>query len=328
MSSSTFEQAVPTYSRAPTRVRKQYAWLAMIPFVLCHLAVFGAVWSGVTWQAVVLAIVLYVVRIFGITAGYHRYFSHRSYETSRPVAFVLAWIGESTMQRGPLWWAAHHRHHHLYSDTEQDLHSPKQHGLFHAHLGWIYDDVDETDTKRIQDFAKYPELRFLDHYWLLPPVVLAVACFLAFGWSGLFIGFFASTVATWHGTFVINSLAHVWGNRRYETSDTSRNSVLLAIVTLGEGWHNNHHRYFRSCRQGFFWWELDLTYLVLKAMSWVGLVWNIHEPSKKVLAEGREADAKRAAHRKSSIHVPALSVPKLPALAELADLPASQSAMR
>ncbi|MCA9601103.1 MAG: fatty acid desaturase, partial [Myxococcales bacterium] len=215
----------------------------MGPFVAVHVLALGAFWSGVTWQAVVCCVALYVIRIWGVTAGYHRYFAHRTYKTSRVFQFVLAFIAQSSSQRGALWWAAHHRAHHLYSDSDRDLHSPKQDGFWHSHMLWVYAYNDETDWKRIKDFAKYPELVWLNKYWVVPPTVLGFAVWLALGWPGLFVGFFLSTVITWHGTFTINSLSHVFGTRRYDTTDTSRNNWLLAILTLGEGWHNNHHHY-------------------------------------------------------------------------------------
>jgi len=265
----------------------------MITWLLAHLAVLGALWSGVTWQAVVVCVALFVFRMWAVTAGYHRYFSHRTFETSRVFQFVLAWCATMTAQRGVLWWAAHHRAHHLYSDTERDLHSPKQDGFFHAHMGWIFSDHSETDWKRIRDFAKYPELVWLDKYWLVPPVITGVAVFLLFGWPGVFIGFFLSLVLSWHSTYVINSLCHVWGERRFETKDTSRNNLWLALLTLGEGWHNNHHHYMNSARQGFYWWEIDITYYSLKVLSWLGVIWNLKTPPAKVLEEGRRRDAAR-----------------------------------
>jgi stearoyl-CoA desaturase (delta-9 desaturase) len=288
----------PLPARSDVRVRSSFDWAGLVPFVLCHVAVLGALWSGVTWQAVVVCIALYWLRIFGVTAGYHRYFSHRTFETSRPMAFVLAFLAQSTAQKGALWWASHHRAHHLYSDTERDLHSPRQHGFLHAHLGWLFSTTDETDWKRVRDLAKYPELVWLDKYFLVPPIVLGVAVWLLFGWSGLFIGFFLSTVFTWHGTFFINSLAHVWGKRRFATKDDSRNNGFLALLTLGEGWHNNHHHYMQSARQGFYWWEIDPTYYALRAMEKLGLVWDLQVPPKRVLDAGLRADAEqRAAQR-------------------------------
>jgi stearoyl-CoA desaturase (delta-9 desaturase) len=187
----------------------------VIPFVLAHLACFGAIWSGVTWQAVVLGVSLYWLRMFGITGGYHRYFSHRTFKTNRAFQFVLACLAQATAQKSVLWWGAKHRHHHLYSDTEEDIHSPRHTGFFYSHVGWIFDKKnDSTDLLKIDDFARYPELVWLHKYELVPAVVLAVACFFIAGWSGVFVGFFWSTVALYHATFCINSLAHVHGRKR------------------------------------------------------------------------------------------------------------------
>ncbi len=264
-----------------------------IPFVVAHFAVLGAFWTGVTWQALVCCIVLYGVRMFGVTGGYHRYFSHRTYKTSRVMQFFIAFLAETSSQKGALWWAAHHRVHHKLSDQEGDVHSPVRRGFLYSHVGWLFDNTEETRWDKIQDFAKYPELRWLNTYWIVPPVVLGVAVWLLFGWSGLWIGFFGSTVLLWHGTFLVNSLAHVLGKRRFETTDESRNNWFIALVTLGEGWHNNHHHYQSCTRNGFYWWEIDVTYYVLKAMSWVGLVWDLREPPKRVLEEGRRLDRER-----------------------------------
>jgi stearoyl-CoA desaturase (delta-9 desaturase) len=265
-------------------------WLKATPFILSHVAVFGAIWSGVTWQAVVLCVALLFVRVWGITAGYHRYFSHRTYKTSRAFQFFLAFLAQTSSQKGVLWWAGHHRVHHKLSDQPGDVHSPVQNSFYYAHVGWLFDDTEETRWDRIRDFAKYPELRWLNKYWVVPPTLLAVASFLIAGWPGLFIGFFLSTVLLWHNTFLINSLTHVWGKRRFDTTDESRNNMLTALLTLGEGWHNNHHHYQSSCRNGFYWWEIDVTYYVLKMLSWVGLVWDIRGVPEHVLEEGRRRD--------------------------------------
>jgi stearoyl-CoA desaturase (delta-9 desaturase) len=283
------EQAESPPARAPSRATAD--WVGAIPFILCHVAVLGALWSGVTWKAVALCVALYAVRMFAVTGGYHRYFAHRAFETSRIFAFFLALLAETSAQKGVLWWAAHHRFHHKHSDDPMDLHSPRQRGFWYAHVGWMFSGNEETDYKRIPDFASRPELRWLNEHWLVPPVLLGVASFLTLGWSGLFVGFFLSTVLLWHGTFTINSLSHVIGKRRFATKDDSRNHWLLAMITLGEGWHNNHHHYMRSCRQGFYWWEIDVTYYVLRALSLVGIVWKIHEPPQRVLDAGRAADA-------------------------------------
>jgi stearoyl-CoA desaturase (Delta-9 desaturase) len=255
-----------------------------IPFTMVHLTCFAAIWTGITWQAVAIGIGLYWLRIFSIGAGYHRYFSHRAYATSRIAQFILAFMAQTTLQRSVLWWAAKHRHHHLHSDTPDDVHSPRHRGFLYSHLGWIFAARhEETDLVKIADFACYPELMWLHRHEWTPAIVMAVLCFLAGGWPGLIVGFFWSTVCVYHATFSINSLAHVSGSKRYVTGDDSRNNWLLAIVTMGEGWHNNHHAYQSSVRQGFKWWEYDLTYYILKMLSWLGIVWDLKTPPAVVL---------------------------------------------
>ena len=253
-----------------------------IPFVLIHIAAACSVFVGFTTEAVVCCAVLYVVRMFGITAGYHRYFAHRTYKTSRVMQFALGWLASSSAQKGVLWWAGHHRTHHKHSDTERDVHSPVRRGFWYSHVGWFFDYPPETDWDRVKDLSGQPELVWLNRWHLVPPTILALSCLALFGWSGLFVGFFLSTVLLWHGTFTINSLAHVAGRKRYATGDESRNNALLALITLGEGWHNNHHHYPSSTRQGFYWWELDVSWLVLRAMERVGLVWGLREPPLRI----------------------------------------------
>ncbi len=281
-------------------------WLGAIPFVLCHLAVLGALFVVVPTAAWWVCLVLYLVRMFGVTAGYHRYFSHRAFRTSRVFQFLLAFLAQSSAQKGVLWWAAHHRRHHKHSDQPEDIHSPVQRGFWYSHLGWLFDeDTQETDMGRIADFARYPELRWLNRYHLVPPTLLAVAIYLWLGLGGLLIGFFLSTVLVWHGTFFINSLAHVVGKRRFHTRDESRNNFWLALITLGEGWHNNHHRYQASARNGFYAGELDITYLTLLALSSIGVVWDLRPVPEKVLAEGRKSDAARRATPSGELRPPA-----------------------
>ena len=263
-----------------------------IAFVLVHLAPLAAFWTGVTTTSVILAITLYVVRMFGVTAGYHRYFSHRSFKTSRVGQFVFAFLAMSSTQKSVLWWAALHRHHHLHSDTEDDIHSPVHRSFFYSHVGWIFDKRhDATRIEDVPDLARFPELRFLDRHQLLPAILLGVLCFVIDGWAGLVIGFFLSTVFLYHGTFFINSLAHVHGSQRYVTGDDSRNNWWLALITLGEGWHNNHHAYQRSTRQGFRWYEIDITFYALKGLSWVGAVWDLGRPPVEVVRNERRVGA-------------------------------------
>ena len=258
-------------------------FLTSLPFFLVHIFALGAFAVGFRWYYPVVAIGLYYLRMFGVTAGYHRYFSHRAYKTSRWFQFVLAFLAESSAQKGVLWWAAHHRDHHKFSDTPEDIHSPAQSGLFWSHVGWILSRrYDRTKTERIRDFAKYPELVFLNkHHWI-PPTVLGVVLFAVGGLPLLVWGLGVSTVLLWHGTFTINSLSHVYGSSRYETGDASKNNALLALLTLGEGWHNNHHFYQSTANQGWFWWELDGSYYALKLLSWLGLVWDLRLPPSHI----------------------------------------------
>jgi len=259
-----------------------------VPFVFVHLACFGAFWTGVSWPMIGLCFGLYLVRMFAITGGYHRYFSHRSFKTSRWFQFVLAFVAQTTSQKSVLWWASLHRHHHKHSDTDQDVHSPRHRGFFYSHMGWIFDQrYDRVDVETVPDLSKYPELLFLLRFEQLPTVLLAAACWAVFGWEGLVVGFFWSTVLLYHGTFFINSLAHVHGNQRYATGDDSRNNWWLAIITLGEGWHNNHHAYQRSARQGFRWWEIDITYYILKGLEQLRLVYDLGLPPRDVVENTR-----------------------------------------
>lgn len=264
-----------------------------IPFILVHLAVFGVFWTGISWETATVAVSLYVVRMWAITAGFHRYFSHRSYRTSRWFQFVMAFIGQMSAQRGAIWWAAIHRHHHLHSDTEEDIHSPEHDGFWMSHVGWIFRPrTSNADYSSVKDLTKYPELVWLDRFHLVPAILLAVGLFLWGGWEMLVVGFFMSTVALYHGTFFINSLAHVVGSQRYVTGDRSRNNWWLAIITLGEGWHNNHHHYQSATAQGWRWYEIDISYYILKAMSWTGLVWDMRAPPKEVVDNTRPVGRK------------------------------------
>jgi stearoyl-CoA desaturase (delta-9 desaturase) len=257
----------------------------IVPFILMHVACLAVFVVGISLPAVLLCIALYMIRMFALTAGYHRYFAHRAFKTSRFFQFVLAVVGTTAVQKGPLWWASHHRRHHKFTDQEGDLHSPVTDGFWWSHIGWVISrKYNPTDWPAIRDFARYPELRWINKYHLIPAITLAVLCFLLGGWLWLVWGFFVSTVALYHGTFSVNSLAHMWGSRRYATGDDSRNNFLIALWTGGEGWHNNHHHYMASVKQGFYWWEIDFSYYALKMMSWVRLVWDLRLPPRQLLA--------------------------------------------
>ena len=273
-------------STAPSRSGRlrQRVRLASIPFWGVQIAaVVGVIALGFSWSGLALAAALYLVRMFGITAGYHRYFSHRAFRTSRAGQFALALLGSLSAQQGVLWWAAHHRRHHRFSDQPGDVHSAKREGFYWSHVGWILSpDYKETDWAAVPDLARYPELRWLNRYDMVPVVALAVVLFAVGGAWALVWGFFVSTTVLWHATFSINSLAHKLGRRRYPTTDESRNSLALALLTLGEGWHNNHHYYQRSASQGFYWWEIDLTYYALRGLQAIGLVSGVARPPRHV----------------------------------------------
>jgi len=265
-------------------------WVSAVPFLLVHLAPLAAFFVTVTWQDWVLCAVLYVTRMFCITAGYHRYFSHRSYKMGRVAQFLMAFGGTTAVQKGPLWWAGHHRIHHRYTDLDGDVHSPRE-GFWWSHVGWILStEYKSTNLEDIKDFAAYPELRWLERYNWVGPWSLAVASFLLFGWGGLLIGFFLSTVLLWHGTFLVNSMAHIVGRRRYATPDTSRNSFVIAVLTGGEGWHNNHHYLPASVRQGFRWWEFDPTWYLLKGLAALHVVSDLKSPPARLLDQARVRD--------------------------------------
>jgi stearoyl-CoA desaturase (delta-9 desaturase) len=282
-------------------------WRDNAPFWAVHVAAAaGAVMVGWSWAAAAWLVGGYLIRMFAITAGYHRYFAHRTFKTSRAFQLVLALLALAAAQQGPLWWAGHHRRHHKHSDQPEDVHSPVQRGFWWSHVGWILGNRHHTtDTARIRDFARYPELRFLDRHDLAFAVGWGVVLDLIGGWTGLVWGHFVALVLAWHVTFCINSLAHVWGRRRYATQDASRNNALLGVLAMGEGWHNNHHHYQRSARQGFYWWELDLTYYVLKLLELVRIVHDVEgvprhvrdqvEAPERTRVRSAEPDAIKAA---------------------------------
>ncbi len=265
-------------------------WVSAVPFLLSHLAPLGAFFVTVTWTDWTLFATLYVVRMFFVTAGYHRYFSHRSFKLGRVPQLILAVGATTSAQKGPLWWAGHHRIHHRFTDVDGDVHSPRD-GFWWSHVGWILSTrTKRTELDAVKDFAAVPELRLLDRFHLVPPVALALVCWLVGGPGGLLVGFFASTVVLWHATFTVNSLAHLVGRRRFATPDTSRNSWLIALATGGEGWHNNHHYLPSSVRQGLTWWEVDTTWYVLRALAALHVVRDLRRPPERLLHQARLRD--------------------------------------
>ncbi len=290
-------------------VRNKSILRSEIGFALLHLAPVLIFWTGSTFFDWMVCIFLYFVRMFFVTGGYHRYFSHKTFKTSRFVQYLIAFFAETSLQKGALWWAAHHRSHHKYSDTPKDPHSSKLYGFWYSHIGWITGpDFKATDFANIKDYAKYPELVWLNKHYLIPPTLLLLLVWIVGGYvnsggvisqipmaglSTMVVGFFTSTVLLFHGTFSINSLMHMIGKQRYESKDESKNSLILALITLGEGWHNNHHYYQSSVRQGFFWWEIDITFYTLKVLSWMGLIWDLRPVPSHIKYSRNKEEAKQ-----------------------------------
>ena len=281
-----------------------------LPFILLHVGCLLVFWAGFSWAAFGIFILTLLPRMFALTAGYHRYFSHRSDETSRLFQFILAFVGAMAFQKDAMWWAAHHRHHHRHADTERDSHPPGIRGFFWAHMGWLMckKNAQMDPTGHVPDLAKYPELVWLHRYQKIPYLiyfltVIGLGTWIQYGLPQanttrlqvIVWGFFISTVFLHHATFTVNSLTHMFGARRFKTKDGSRNNWFVALITMGEGWHNNHHRYPSSERQGFYWWELDLTHLLLKVLSLCGIVWNLRQPPKEIYQEARYGQKQKAA---------------------------------
>jgi stearoyl-CoA desaturase (delta-9 desaturase) len=268
-------------------------WFRVIPFILIHFGALAALWTHFEWYLVWVALFLFVIRMFAITGFYHRYFAHKTFKTSRLMQFIFAFIGSTSAQRGPIWWASHHRRHHLNSDRHNDHHSPHTHHFLWSHMGWFLAKKNFlTDRKVVRDLTKFEELVLIDRFDWLPPVLLLLSLFvlgeylsLTSGISGLNMviwGFCVSTILVYHCTFAVNSIAHLWGTQRYNTKEESKNNFFVALLTFGEGWHNNHHHYPGSIRQGFYWWEVDLTYYALRFLSFFGIVYNLRTVSKAI----------------------------------------------
>lgn len=267
-------------------------FLVMLYFHVGALFVFQV---GFSWTALAIFFLSYVMKAMGITTGFHRYFAHRSFKTSRWFQFILAVVGTTAVQGGVLWWSSHHRGHHAHSDQDEDLHSPVSYSTFQSHLGWMWSASCFKPTKhKLLDFARFPEIKWLNKNYSLLIVIQGALFFLlgellsnyfpSLGTSGaqVFVwGFLLATVWTWHVTFSINSVCHLFGKKRYKSADESRNNWLFGILAFGEGWHNNHHKFGWSARNGFYWYEWDPTYYLLKTLEKLGIVWDLKIPSKE-----------------------------------------------
>jgi stearoyl-CoA desaturase (Delta-9 desaturase) len=257
------------------------------------------------WAFIAIWAASHFIRAIGLTLAFHRYFAHRAFKMNRVARFAWAFIGTAAMQKGPLWWAGHHVNHHRFADRDGDPHSPMVSGVYYAHIGWFLNDAKndrlEPTNPVIRDFRKAPEIVWLDKYFFVPPLLLAIVLYAIGDIPLLVWGFCLPTTTLAHATFAINTVNHMFGSRRFETVDESRNNPITAVFAVGEGWHNNHHRYQRAARNGFYWWEFDPTWYVIRAMAALGLVWDVQPVPKRIYDEARVVKAKRAAVRVPSI---------------------------
>ncbi len=279
--------------------------LSLSPLLAVHLALFTLPVVAPTILAVVLAAVVSRIAGLGVTVGLHRGLTHRSFRTGRVVQFLLAAAGCTALQKGPLWWAAHHRLHHAHSDRPGDPHSPVVGSLWHGHMGWLFaSDLMYPDPRLVRDLSKYPELVWLDRLWMLPGLLLAAGCYLVAGWAGVVWGFCLGSVLVFQVTFAVNSIGHRWGKRRFDTAEGSRNNLVLGYLAMGDGWHNNHHRAPTSARHGLAWYEFDMTYRMIRLLAWLGLAWDVKEPPAAVVAAAHPLTPAALAEQRPRVSTP------------------------
>ena len=263
------------------RARAEYSfstvnWLTAAIMVLFHVGAVAAFWFT-TWTNVVVALVLHWFAVgLGISLGYHRLHTHRGFKTSKAFEYFLAVCGTLTLEGGPIFWVATHRVHHQHSDQDGDPHTPRD-GGFWAHMGWIlFGDTHHNDTavmsKYAPDLGSDPFYRWLNTYHYVPLTVVGFVLLAIGGWPMVLWGIFLRVVFGLHGTWLVNSATHMWGSRRFMTRDDSRNSWWVALLTFGEGWHNNHHAHPVSARHGLAWYEFDMTWITLKVLKAFGIV--------------------------------------------------------
>jgi stearoyl-CoA desaturase (delta-9 desaturase) len=270
--------------------------LSLSPLIAVHLALGAIPFVEFTIWSVVAVVVVTRLTGLGITAGFHRYFSHHSFKTSRWFQFLIGAAGCTALQKGPLWWVIHHRLHHKHSDTPNDPHSPVVDGFLHGHMGWLFtQDLMKPDARLARDLAKYPELVWLDRLWVIPGLLLAAACFAVLGWNGLIYGYCLSVVLVFQVTFAVNSFGHLFGPQRFATGEGSRNNMVLGYLAMGDGWHNNHHRAPYSARHGFAWYELDMTYTFIRLLAVFGLVWDVKQPPAELMSGAAATEPQIAA---------------------------------
>lgn len=265
-----------------------YDWGVIIFMALIHAgALLALVPANFSWTAIGVAVLLHwITGGLGITLGWHRLVSHRSFQVPKWLEYVLVFCGTLSVQGGPIWWVGLHRHHHLYSDQNNDHHDSNK-GFWWSHMGWmLYDVPAEEESQRFtKDIADDPVYQFLDNYFLPIQIALAVVLYLIGGWPFVVWGIFVRLVAVWHCTWLVNSATHKFGYRTFEAGDRSTNCWWVALMTYGEGWHNNHHAFQYSARHGMKWWEIDMTWMTIQLLQALGLA------TKVKLANDAESNA-------------------------------------
>ncbi len=255
-------------------------WNTIVAVVLFHAGAVAAFFTF-SWQNLVAFTLLWwVANSLGIGLGYHRLLTHRGFKTPKWVEYTLAFFGTMALQSGPISWVTTHRLHHAFTETDKDPHSPEG-GLWWAHIGWIFKGTAQIQPEAVMtryspDLMKERGLRVMNDYYWLSSVLTGIVCFAIGGWSMVFWAVGLRTVFGWHTTWLVNSWTHSWGSRRFETRDTSTNSGLIAALTFGEGWHNNHHAYPRSARHGLTWKEFDINWIQIKVMEKLGIATDIY----------------------------------------------------
>lgn len=289
-----------------TRFHKIATLLAVVVPFLGLVAAVSLWWGrGFTWTELFILLGMYLATGFGITVGYHRLFVHRSFETFRPIKFALAVLGSMSVEGPVLRWAANHRLHHRTSDEADDPHSPHRYGggfrgviagLWHAHMGWMFAPQPPGIGRYVRDLHADRMIRVANRLfgvWVLLGLLIptAIGLVVTGTWTGALLGFIwgglVRVFLVHHVTFSINSVCHLWGRRPFKSRDHSRNNFLCGILALGEGWHNNHHAFPASARHGLRWWELDLSYFVIRVLELLGLAWKVRVPGADAIASKR-----------------------------------------
>ena len=273
-------------------------WEVLAWMLFMHLGALAALFTF-NWKAFFVCLFLWwLTGGIGICLGYHRYFTHRSFDTPRWIQYLLAFFGTMAGEAGPIKWVAAHRYHHTYSDdAERDPHSPRN-GFWWSHMSWLFNREEflakyDSYKKYAPDMAKDPVIRFLDKYHYLSIFMLAALLYALGGWPFIAWGIFLRAILVYHSTWLVNSASHVWGYRSFKTEDLSRNNWWVALLTFGEGWHNNHHAFQRSARHGFRWWEVDATYITIRIMGLLGLAHHIQVPVLNDATPGLTAPRRR-----------------------------------